>query len=125
VNGDRPEFTDAERLDALVGPHECLQRLQVESTVGMGYICPRQPVHTRVPTQVVALCDLRQDPVEAAREVVPDLPDLLVHDVEVVEEPLLGLCDLALLSNRLDDVPVPGEQHLAVLANAWEQSASL
>ncbi len=124
VNGDRPELTDAERLDALVGPHECLQRFQVKATIGMGDIRPRQPVDTRIPAEVVALRDLRQEPVETARQVVPDLPDLLVHHVKVVEEPLLGLRNLALLSNRIDDVPVAGEQYLPVLADAGQQPAS-
>jgi hypothetical protein len=124
VDRDCPEFTDAEGLDALVCPNESLERLHVEPTVGMGHIGPRQPIDARVSSEVVALGDLRQEPVKAAREVVPDLPDLPVHDVKVVEEPLLGLRNLTLLSNRLDDVPVPCEEHLPVFADTGEESPS-
>ena len=124
MDADCPKFTDAERLDALVGPDECLQRLQVKSTVGMRNISPGQPVDARVPCEVVALGDLRQELVKTPREVVPDLPDLPVYDVKVVEEPLLGLRDLTLLSNRLDDVPVPSEKHVSVLLDAGEEPAS-
>ncbi len=55
---------------------------------------------------------------------IPDFPELPVHHVEVVEEPLLGLGNLTLLSHRLDDVPVPGEKHLPILADAVEELAS-
>ncbi len=125
VDGDCPKFTDTERLDALVGPHECLQRLHVESTVCMRHIGPRQPIDARVPSEVVALGDLGEDLVEAPWEVIPDLPDLPVYDVRVVEEPLLGLRDLTLLSNRFDDAPVPSEKDLFVLSDVGEESASL
>ena len=124
MDRDCPDFTDAERLDALVTPNECLQRLHVESTIGVGHVRPCQPIDARVSSKVVALGDLRQEFVKAAGEVVPDLPDLCVHDVKIVEEPFLGLRDLTLLPNRLNDVPVPGKKYLAVLADTREESAS-
>jgi len=89
----------------------------------MRNISPGQPIDARVPSEVVALGNLRQELVKAAREVVSDLSDLPVHDVKVVEDPLLGLRDLTLLSNRLDDVPVPSEKHPPVLADTGEKPA--
>ncbi len=120
-----PELTYPERLGALIRSHKCLQRLEVEPTVGMGHVSPRQPVYPRVSSQMVAVGDLRQELVEAARQVVADFPDLPVDNVEVVEKPLFGLRDLALLPNYLDDVPVSGEKHLTVLPNTGKQAASL
>jgi hypothetical protein len=91
----------------------------------MRHISPCQPIDARVSSEVVVFDDLGQDPVEAPREVVADLPDLLVYDVKVVEEPLLGLRDLTLLSSRLDNAPVSSEKDLSVLLDAREESASL
>jgi len=53
--------------------------------------------------------------------VVPDPPELLVHDVEVVEDPLRGGGDLLLRQDRPGDVPVRGQQDLGVLANPREE----
>ena len=124
MDGDCPQFTDTERMDALVGPHERLQGLQVESPVGVRHVRPGQSIHARVSTEVVALGKFWEAVVKAAREVVADLPDLPIHDVEVVEEPLLGLRDLTFLSNHFDDVPVPSEKHLAVLADSGEEQTA-
>jgi hypothetical protein len=71
----------------------------------------------------VARGDFRQQAVVAFREVILDPPELFVHDVEVVEEPLLGRCDLALRPGCLDDVPVGGHQRLAVLTDPGEEIA--
>ena len=68
-----------------------------------------------------ALGNLGQELVEAAREVIAYLSNLPVHYVEVVEQPFLGLRDLVLLSNRLDNVPVPGEQYASVLAQSRKE----
>ena len=120
VDGHGPELADAERLDALIGPHEARERLELEAAVGMGDIGPRQPIRARGAGEM-ARGDLRQRLVVAAREVVPDLPELLVDDVEVVEEPLLGERDLALRADRLDDVVIPGEENAPVLADPGKE----
>ncbi len=119
VDGDRPELPDGERLDALVGADESLQRLQLEPTVGMGHVGPGQPIDARV-SREVAPGDLRQQAVVAPRKVVPDPPDLFLHDVEVVEEPLRCGRDLALRPDRLGDAPVRGQQHMGVLVDPRE-----
>ena len=123
MDGDRPELPDAERLDALVGADEALQRLQLEPAVGVRHVGPGQPIDARG-SREVARGDLRQPAVVALREVVSDLPELLVHDVEVVEEPLRGGRDLALLPDRLGDVPVRGQEDPPVLANPGEKIPS-
>ncbi len=109
VDGHGPELADAQRLDALVGPHEARERLELEAAVGMGHVGPGQPIDARGSCEV-ARRDLRQRAVVAARQMVSDLAELLVHDVEVVEEPLFGERDLALRPDRRDDVVVPGEE---------------
>jgi hypothetical protein len=120
VDGHRPDLADGERLDALVRTHEALQRLQLEPAVGMGHVGPRQPVDPRIFLEVT-LGDLRQQAVVAPREVIPDLPELFVHDEEVVEQPLLGRGNFALVLDRLDDVAVGGHQHASVLADPGEE----
>ncbi len=123
VDGYGPDLPDGERLDALVGADESLKRLQPEPAVGMGHVGPGQPIDSRV-SHEVALGDLRQQAVVATREVVADRPELFVHDEEVVEEPLLGRRDLALLPDRLHDVPVGGQKHASVLADPGEEILS-
>jgi hypothetical protein len=56
--------------------------------------------------------------------VVSDLPELLVHDVKVVKEPLLGERDLTLLPDRLDDVVVRGQKCAPVLADPGKKIPS-
>jgi hypothetical protein len=123
VDGDGPELPDAERLDVLVHADESPQRFQLEPTVGMGHVGPGQPVDARIPLEVT-LGDLGQQAVEAPREVIPDLPVLFVHDEEVVENPLFGRRDLALLPNRFDDVSVCGQECASVLADPPEEIPS-
>ena len=111
---------DGERLDALVGPNKLLQRPQLEPAVGMGNVGPGQPVDARV-SHEVALRDLGQQTVVALREMVPDVPDLLVNDMEVIEEPLRGRCDLPPLLHRLGNVPVCGQKDPCVLVDPGEE----
>ena len=124
VDGNRPELPDGERLATLIGAHESLQRLQFEPAVGMGHVGPGQPVDSRV-SREVALGDFRQPAVVAPREVVPDPPDLFLHNVEVVEEPLRGGGDLAFLPHRLGNVAVSGQKHLGVVPDPREKVPSL
>jgi hypothetical protein len=120
VNGHCPQLADLERLDALVGPDEASKCLQLEPAVGVGHIGPSQPIDPWASRQV-ALGDLRQSAVVAPREMVPDLPKLLVGHVKVVEEPLLGERELALLQDRFDDVPIRVQKHAAVFADPGEE----
>jgi hypothetical protein len=68
--------------------------------------------------------DPRQKAVVAARQVVPDSPELLVHDVEVVEEPLRGGRDFALRQDGRGDVPVRRQENTRVVANPGKEIPS-
>ncbi len=120
VDGDRPEFADGQRLDTLVGKDESPDCLHLEPAVGMGDVGPCQPVDTGIPREMARL-DLRKQAVVAAWEVVPDATQLFVHDVEVVEDPLGGGCDLLLRHDRCGDVPVAGQKQVRVLADPGEE----
>jgi hypothetical protein len=123
VDGDRPPLPDGERLDALVGADKWLKRAELEPAVGMGNVGPSQPIDARVPSEV-ALRDLGQQTVVASREVVPNVPDLFVHGMEVVEEPLRGGCDLPVLLHRFGNVPVCGQKYPCVLVDPGEEIPS-
>jgi len=72
----------------------------------------------------VARLDLPQLAVVALRKVTSDLPELLVHDVEVVEEPFFSECDLALCTDRLDAAVISVEKCAPVVADSRKQIAS-
>ena len=80
---------------------------------------PGQPVNARVLGKM-ALGDLREQAIVAMGEVITNLAELLIHDVEVVEQPLFGRRDLALRAHSLDDVPVCTHQHAAVVTYTGE-----
>ena len=124
VDGDRPPLADGQRLNALVGADELSQGLQLKPAVGVGDVGPGQPVDAGV-SHKVTLRDLGQQTVIALREVVPDVPDLFVDDVEVVEEPLRGRRDFLLLPHRLGNVPVGGEKDPCVVVDPGEEIHSL
>jgi hypothetical protein len=121
---DRPELADRQRLDALVGTHETEERSGVEVAVRVRDERPGQTENTREPGERT-FCELRQQAIEAARQVVVNLANLLFDDVEVVDQPLGGRRDRPLLSNRVANRPIGGEQHPAVVAKPLcERSAT-
>jgi len=61
---------------------------------------------------------LRELPVVVRREVVADLTQLLVDDREVVDQPLGGRSDRALLFDRLSQHPVRLDEHTTVLGDS-------
>ena len=118
-----PELADAERLDALIGTDETAERLHLEPTVGVGHIGPREAIDAGAPCEV-ARRDLRQPAVVTPREVVSDLPQLLVDDVEVVEEPVLGERDLTLRPDRRDDAVICAENYAPVVVDPRKKITS-
>jgi hypothetical protein len=116
MDGHGPELADAERLNALVGTDETAERLHLEPAVAMGHIGPREAIDPGAACEVPR-CDLRQPAVVAPREVVSDPPELLVDDMKIVEEPLLGEGDLPLRRDRLDAAVVCVEKHAPVVAH--------
>jgi hypothetical protein len=120
MDGQRPELADPERLDALVGTDETAECLDIEPAVGVGHISPGGAVDAGESCEV-ARRDLWQPAVVAAREVISNLPELLVDDVEVVEEPLLGERDLALRPDSLNDAVVCGQKDAPVVADSGKK----
>ena len=98
----------------LVCTHESAQRLDVEAAVGVRDERPGDSQHARVPREV-ALGQLRQLPVEAGRQVIADLADLLVDDVEIVDQPFGSRRDDPLLANRLREGAIRLQQGARVV----------
>ena len=117
ADGDRPQLADRQRLDLLVGVDHPPQALGIEPAVGVGDVRPRQPEHARVSVEVAA-GELRELPVVVGREVVADLPELLVDDREVVDQPLGGRGDRAFVLDRLCQHPICLDQDATVLGHA-------
>ena len=73
---DGPELADRERLHALIGAHEPAERLRIEAAVRVRDEGPRQPQYARIALEG-PFRELGQLAVEAAREIVADLADLV------------------------------------------------
>ena len=117
---DRPELADRQEPRALVGADEPAERLRVEPAVGVLDEGPGQAVDARIALERAA-GELGQLAVEARRQVLPDLAELILDDVEVVHEPLGRGRDRSLFADRARDRAVGGEQDLPVLLKAGEQ----
>ena len=117
---DRPELADGQRRDTLIGAHETAQRLRFEPAVGMGNIGPGDAEHPREPGER-ALGQLGQLAVEAGRQILADLADLLLDHVVVVEHPLGGGGDAAAFVHGPGDGPVGRQHDLFVVAQAGAQ----
>ncbi|MNT07853.1 hypothetical protein D3C72_1425720 [compost metagenome] len=80
----RPEFADRQRLDALIGGDEAAQDVGIEVAVSVGDKGPGQPEDARIASEW-PVGELGQLAIVAGGQVVPDLADLLLDDVIVVE----------------------------------------
>ena len=85
---------------------------------------PGQPEDTRIALER-SLGQLRQLAVIAGGQVVPDLPQLFVHDVEVVDQPFRRRGDRALLPDGLGNRAIRLEQHPPVVLDARQQPTAL
>ena len=119
----RPELADRERLDPLVGPHESPEGLELDPAVGVRDERPGQPVDAGKALER-ALGELRQLPIEPRRKVLLDLPDLLLDDVEVVQQPVGGRRNRAGPAARVFDRPVRRDEGPRVLAQPGKQTAA-
>ena len=86
----------------------------------MGDEGPGDSVDAWVPEER-ALGQLGQLAVEALGQVVADLAQLLVHDVEIVDQPFRRRRDGALFSDGLGDLAISLAQHAAVVLDAGQQ----
>jgi hypothetical protein len=64
---------------------------------------------------------LRELPVVVRREVVPDLPELLVDDVEVVDQPFGRRGDGPLLADRERQGAIAGEEDPSVVGDSGSE----
>ena len=62
--------------------------------------------------------------VEPGREILADLPDDLVHDVEVVDEPFRRRRDRAFLPDHPGERAIALEQDPPAVPHAWRQGAA-
>ena len=85
-DGDRPQFADRQRLDALIGVDEAAEQVGVEAAVGVGDVGPRDAEDAREARKGTA-GELGQLTIISRRQVAPDLENLLLDDVIVVEDP--------------------------------------
>ncbi len=120
-DGDRPQLADRERLHALVGAHEAPQGLGLEAAVGVRHERPGDAEDPRVPLEEPGR-ELGQLAVEAARQVLADLAELVVHDVEVVDQPLRRRGDRALLADGFRDGAVGSKENAAVVDEPRQQA---
>ena len=86
---DGPQLADGERLDRLVRAHEAGERLGIEATVAMGHEGPGQAKHPRIVGQR-SFAEFGKLAIVTRGKVGADLADLLLHEMEVIEEPFGG-----------------------------------
>ena len=122
-NGHRPQLADGERLHALESADEALQRVRLESAVRVSHEGPGEAEHARIPFEGT-FGELGKLAVEAGREILPDLPDDVVDDVEVVDEPLRGRRDRAFLPDHPRKDSITLKQRTPAVPHAWRQGAA-
>ena len=122
-DGHGPQLADGQGLHALESADEALQRIAIEAAVGVCDERPGQAEHAWIPLQrpVGKLGELA---VEPGREILPDLPDDLVHDVEVVDEPFRRRRDRAFLPDHPGERAIALEQDAPAVPHAWRQGAA-
>ena len=124
ADGDCPELPDGQRLHRLVGADHSSQAFWVEPAVRVRDVRPREAEDARIPLQRT-VGQLRELAVVVGRQVVPDLADLLVDDVEVVDQPFGGRRDRAFSLDGARQGPVRREQDPAVLRDPRSDRAPL
>ena len=103
--------------------HHAPQALGFEAAVRVRDVCPGNAHHPRV-TREMTLGQLGELAVVVRRQVVANLPQLLVNDVEVVEEPLGRRGDRLLVLDRPGQDAVCLKQDAAVLGDARSDRVS-
>ena len=91
AQGDRrcPELAGRQWLHALIGANHATKTLRIESTVGMGDVCPRQAQDSWVAGQGT-VGQLWKLAIVVRVQIVAYLAQLLVDDREVVDQPFSG-----------------------------------
>lgn len=120
--GDRrgPELADRQRLHFLIGVHEAAPHIDVEPAVRVRNEGPGHPEDARKAGER-SICEFRQLAVVARRKVRSDLPDLPLHLVEIVDQPLGRRGDGGVLSDRAANGFVSGDQAHFVVGEPIQQ----
>ncbi len=100
-----------------------MQALRVEAAVGVSDVRPGQTDDPGIPLEM-ALGELGQLAVVVRGQIIADLAQLLVHDVEVVDEPLSGRRDRALVLDGACQCAVGGKQDAPILTDAGPKGVS-
>ena len=96
---------------------------RLEAAVGVSDERPGEAEHARIPLQS-AFRELGELAIEPGREILPDLPNDLVDDVEVVDEPLRGRRDRAFLPDHRGERSIALEQNTPAVPHARRQGAA-
>src|SRR3546814_15255783 len=92
----------------------------MEVAVGMGDEGPGKTEYPRIAGEW-SLGQLRQLTVVACRQVIPNLADLLVDEVVVVEKPLGGWFDVVAIPQRGGARTIGGEQNRCIVPETGRQ----
>ena len=88
-NGDRPQLAEGERANSLIAAREAGDHVGVQMAVCVRDQLERNAVDARIAC-TVPVRHLGQLMVVAVREVLLDETQLLLHDVEIIEQPFGG-----------------------------------
>ena len=113
-NRNRPELSNGERMDGLIGAHEAPQSLRIEATVGMRDERPSHAEYPRVAGEG-AIGELRQFSIVTGRQIDANLADLLLDDVIIIEQPFSRWRDRASRVHGSRDVSIGCEQNRCVV----------
>jgi hypothetical protein len=117
-NRNGPEFTDRERLYALLGLDKPAQHLRVEAAVCMRNEGPGHAKHAGISCER-SFRKFRQLAVEPARKIVADFADLLVHDMKVIDQPFCDGRDGALFTDCRRDRAIRSKQHATIVVQPF------
>ena len=120
----RPEFADGERLHLLIGPDIADQHLGVEAAVGMGDEGPGHAEDAGIAGEGTR-GELGKLAVIAGRQVRAKLPNLLLDEMIIVDEPFRRRRYGATLVDRLDDGAISLEQNGAIVGKPPRQRLTL
>ena len=123
---NRPGLADRQRSRPLIRRREIDQRVEIEAPRGVGDQLAGDHVDARI-ARVLALGQLRQLDIELPWQIPPDFPDLILHHVIVVAEPVLGRNRLRIaarnggqeLVRRLEAIPALVEARQQRPRSAW------
>ena len=89
TDGRRPQFTNAERLDILIGIDKIAEGTGIKMAVGVRHVSPHNTKYARVPGKMT-IRKFGQLAIEASRQIRPGLMDMLFDQMIVVNQPLSG-----------------------------------